>query len=474
MESLALSWPRARVRIETGVHPASVCTAGLATLSTVFFAWLGVLRYQTFNATAFDLGFFDQVVWEISRGHPGITSYTYYYDFFGQHLEPVLYVYGALYRIWADPRLLVVSQALAVGAAAWLLYRCALLVLRPWLSVLVSMAFLIAVPLHTALAFDFHPEVISCLPIFAGLFFALRGRPWAAFACWATLLLFKEDEALLLPGLGVLLFLLTRRPWPSALLALAGPLWAWLALGIIEPHWRHGYAGDLTQDYAAYGTTLTAALAGMARNPLEAVKLAFDQGGLAALLRWIAGTGLAGVLAPLGLAAAAPQLLLQLVSRHPTQHALRLHYGVEAVPVVFIFLLAELRWLHAHPRVRDGVALAVGGAAVIGFAVMSPFRAGFPYPMPDPAHLAAIRAGVALIPASGTLRADSTLAAHLSQREHIQEFPGSNWGDHVAVDTHAFHTRQALDGGYRAAMAVLPAEGYSKIFDQDGVQIWQR
>jgi uncharacterized membrane protein len=474
VESLALPAARFRLRFETSCHPATVCAAGASSLAAAVFAWFAVLRYETFNATGYDLGFFDQVVWEISRGRPGITSYTFYYDFFGQHVEPILFLYGALYRIWADPRLLLVSQALAVGAAAWLLHRCAMIVLAPRSAAVLSASFLLAVPLHTALAFDFHPEVSSCLLVFGGLYLALRGRSWNAFACWATLPLFKEDEALLLPGLGLLLFLLTQRPRPAAVLAVAGPLWALLALGIIEPHWRHGYAGDLTQDYAAFGTTLTAALACSVQHPLKVAHLALGHGGLAALLRWNAGTGLAGVLAPLGLLAAAPQLLLQLASRHSTQHALRLHYGVEGVPIVFAFLLAELRWLSRQPRLRDGLALVVGGLAIGAFAISSPFRSGFPYPIPAPAHLAAIRAGDALIPPSGTLRADSTLAAHLSQREHIQEFPGSDWGEYVAIDWRAFHTQQAEAQGYDVALAALPAQGYTEIFDQDGVQIWHR
>jgi len=473
MESLALPGPRLRLRLEAPCHPATVCAAGASALATAVFAWFAVLRYETFNSTAFDLGFFDQVVWEISRGHPGITSYTFYYDFFGQHVEPVLFLYGALYRIWADPRLLLVSQALAVGASAWLLYRCALMVLDPWLSALLSAAFLLAVPLHTAVAFDFHPEVMSCLPVCGGLYLALRGRSWSASACWATLPLFKEDEALLLTGLGLLLPLITHRRRPAAALAIAGPLWALSALGVIEPHWRHGYAGDLTQDYSAFGTSLTAVLGGLVQHPIKFASLAFGQGGLASFLRWNAGTGLAGFLAPLGLLATAPQLLLQLASRHPTQHTLRLHYGVEAVPIVFAFLLVELRWLRRHARLRAGLALLNGGVAVAAFVISSPFRFGFPYPIPAPAHLAAIQAGEALIPASATLRADSTLAAHLSQREHIQEFPGSDWGDYVAVDRRAFHIQQARAGGYDVALAALPAQGYIKIFDQDGVQIWQ-
>jgi uncharacterized membrane protein len=386
----------------------------------------------------------------------------------------VLFLYGALYRLWSDPRVLLISQALAVGLAAWLLYRCALHVLRPWLSALLIVTFLLAIPLHTALAFDFHPEVMSCLPIFAGLLFALRGRSWSALVCWATLPLFKEDEALLLPGLGLLMFLLTRRWWHAGILAVAGPLWALLVLGVIEPNWRHGYVGDLTQDYAGFGSTLPTALAAILRNPVAGLGVAFGGGGLVALLRWVAGTGLMGLLAPLGLVAAAPQLLLQLASRHTPQHTLRLHYGVEAVPVVFGFLIAELCWLRGHPRVRDGLVLAAAGTAAVAFATMSPFRAGFPYVVPAPGHLAAIRAGAALIPESGTLRADSTLAAHLSQREHVQEFPGADWGDQVAVDTRAFHTQQALDGGYRTALAALPAQGYTEIFDQDGVQVWTR
>ena len=47
-------------------------------------------------------------------------------------------------------------------------------------------------------------------------------------------------------------------------------------------------------------------------------------GGCGAVLDWIGGAGFAPLLAPLGLVAAAPELLLQLASGNPTQHLLRL------------------------------------------------------------------------------------------------------------------------------------------------------
>lgn len=478
MESLAGRTPRLRIGqmalAGLAVEPATVCAAAGSALAAAAFAWLALLRYATFNATAYDLGFFDQVVWEIARGRPGLTSYTYFYDFFGQHLEPVLYLFGALYRVWADPRLLLICQAVAAGAAGWLLYRCAQQVLGPWRSAALSAAFLLAVPLHTALAFDFHPEVMSGLAVFGGLLLALRGRAWTAAAVWGTLLPFKEDESLFLPGLALLLFLLTRRKAAALALGGAGVLWAVLALGVIEPHWRHGYAGDLTQQYAAFGTSLGAAITTLVSRPLFVAGLAFGNGGAAALLHWIAGTGFAAVLAPLGLAASAPDLLLQLASSHPPQHVLHLHYGVEAVPVVFAFLVAELGWLRRRPYLRDGLIVAVSCSALAAFALASPFRSGLPYGAPSAAHLDALTTAVRLIPPAATLRADSTLAAHLSQREHIQEFPGSDFGRYVAVDTTAFHTDQSRQYGYSTALAALPGQGYTKIYDQEGVQVWKR
>src|SRR5712692_393849 len=147
MESLAPPLPRMRLASPAiALHPATAVTAAACAFAAVAFAWLGIARYETFNSTAFDLGFFDQVVWQISRGHPGVTSYLYYYDFFGQHLELVLYGFAALYRLWADPRLLLTAQALSVGLAAGFLFAAARQVLAPWPSAAISLAFLTVEP----------------------------------------------------------------------------------------------------------------------------------------------------------------------------------------------------------------------------------------------------------------------------------------------------------------------------------------
>jgi len=486
MESVAASIALPRPRFgAASVHPATVLAWVLSSAAAAAFVALALVRYTSFNSTAFDLGFFDQVVWQISHGHPGVTSYLYYYDFFGQHLEPVLYAYGAFYRLWADPRLLLVSQGLALGAAGVILFACCRQVTRPWPSLSVTMAFLLAVPLHNALAFDFHPEALSALPVFGGLWLALRRHPWAAVACWGSLILLKEDESLVLPALGLLLLLLrdggdgrsagglVRRAAPSLVLALGGLVWGVVAIGVVEPHWRHGYPGDLTRDYAAFGGGVGAALSTIIQHPRVVTVIALGDGGLAALWDWIGGTGFTALLAPLGLVAAAPALLLQLGSARPPQHLLRLHYGIEAVPLIFVYLVLELQWLRSHSAVRDALAHAAGGLAVLGFILASPYASLSPPAQTSAEHVEAIQGAIRLVPANETLRADSTLAAHLSQRERIQEFPGSDWADFVALDGHAYHPAP-LRESYEAAVRALPGQGYVEIYNREGVQVWRR
>ena len=380
--------------------------------------------------------------------------------------------FGGLYRVWADPRLLLVSQALATGLAGWMLYRCASEVTLPWPAAGVAAAFLLSVPLHNALAFDFHPEVMSSLLVFTGLWLALRGRPWAGAACWAALLLFKEDEALLLPGLGLLLLLISRRRLPAIVLAAAGPVWLLLAVGLIQPHWRHGYPGDLSLDYAAFGRDLPSAAQALLQHPFVAVSLITGRGGFSALLQWIASMGSSVIVAPLSLMAVAPELLLQLASRRDPQHLLRLHYGVEAVPVVFAFLVLQFGRLRPWPRLTAAVCGLAVTCALLAFVVSSPFRPAATRASASSERLKDRGALIAIVPPGAELRADSTIAAHLSHRERIQEFPGSDWGDYVALDRSGFHPQTSA--GYDAAVASLPVEGYVRIFDRQGVELWKR
>ncbi len=64
----------------------------------VLFACSAV-RHELFHSSAYDLGWFDQAVYLISRGQPPIVSLVGYHVL-GDHAALVLYLLAPLYLIW--------------------------------------------------------------------------------------------------------------------------------------------------------------------------------------------------------------------------------------------------------------------------------------------------------------------------------------------------------------------------------------
>ena len=61
------------------------------------FSWALLARHRAGYSAAYDLGFFDQIVWNTAHGRWFATSFLKY-NFAGEHMEPVLLLYAAVYR----------------------------------------------------------------------------------------------------------------------------------------------------------------------------------------------------------------------------------------------------------------------------------------------------------------------------------------------------------------------------------------
>src|ERR1700726_2162687 len=84
---------------------------------------LAVLRYETFQATAFDLGNMDQVIWNTLHGR--LFQFTNQaIDWYGPpirlaiHFEPIILPLSLLYSFGADPRILLVFQTLTLASGS--------------------------------------------------------------------------------------------------------------------------------------------------------------------------------------------------------------------------------------------------------------------------------------------------------------------------------------------------------------------
>src|SRR3954452_13750121 len=73
-------------------------------------------RWDRFETNAFDLGFFDQIIYNTLHLRPGQTTFIPY-NFNGQHIEPVLFVFLIPYVLGAGPPFLMLTQAIVASAA---------------------------------------------------------------------------------------------------------------------------------------------------------------------------------------------------------------------------------------------------------------------------------------------------------------------------------------------------------------------
>lgn len=81
---------------------------------SIFYSFLSVIRHNNYQSGAFDLGIFDQAIWQY--GHFVIPFNTIKERFIlGDHLTLTLPLFAPLFYIWDDVRILLITQAIWIA-----------------------------------------------------------------------------------------------------------------------------------------------------------------------------------------------------------------------------------------------------------------------------------------------------------------------------------------------------------------------
>lgn len=175
----------------------------LVGLFSCAFAVPGLARHAQFLSGGYDLGIFDQTVWQYSRLQAPENTVRGVPNILGDHFSPILVLLAPLYWVWADPRMLIAAQALLLATSFVPVFLfCASRVGRLPAYVL-TLAYGLFWGLSAGAVFDFHEVAFSPLLIASAILLADRGR-WRAFAvAFVLLLLVKEDQTIFAAFLGV-------------------------------------------------------------------------------------------------------------------------------------------------------------------------------------------------------------------------------------------------------------------------------
>jgi uncharacterized membrane protein len=469
-------------------------TLGLIALGLVVAAFVGIFVAQTwalhrhFGTYGFDVGIYDQGTWLLSRlKAPFVTVRGL--NLFGEHASYILVLVAPLYRIWADPRLLLLLQALALALPAWVIYRLgAKHLANPAAGLAVAVAYLAFPGMQWALTWQFHPETLA-VAFLALAALAADGGRHRLMALWLGLaLLCREDVGLVVAGFGGLLMLSGQRVVGRRVL-IAGLAWWVLATFLFIP-WANARQTNLFElNYGVTGVGPIALLRALPSMAGRALATALSNQGIGYLLLILVSFLGLPLLAPRTLLPVAPALFLNLAAIPPEQHQIRFQYLATTAPFLGIATVAGLRVIASRRR----ALLAPLLVALVVVALVVDQRFG-PAPWSHDRIVAATAPGdqarrraLAMIPPDAPVSAQFNLVPQLSHRVRIYEFPNpfrtSNWG--LSGDVHPARDlqevryvvvdRSLLDDDQQSLLRDLQASpDWTTRLDSDNVVLLER
>lgn len=200
---------------------------------SVLYSTLSVVRHNQFQTGGFDLGLYDQAVWQYSRFQWPYNTVKERF-ILGDHLTLTLPMLAPLFWIWNDVRALLIFQAVWVSCSVFAVYK--LIRLRKFSTITalsLSAVYSLFYGIQYGIFFDFHPVLLATGLIPWMLYFLESKRTKLFLLSLVALLLTQENMGLALAAIGFV-YLFHRRYQAKAILFITGGiLFSLLAAKII-------------------------------------------------------------------------------------------------------------------------------------------------------------------------------------------------------------------------------------------------
>ena len=463
--------------------------AALIGLWVIVFGTLVWRRHDRFASNGFDIAIFDQAVWLLSRFRTQFITIRGL-PVFGHHGSFALYLFVPFYWFGAGPQFLNLVQVGAMGLAAvpvFLLarYRFA----SSWYAVVFAAVYL-AHPSLQFMAWElFHPEVMAIPFLLFAYWFMIR-KSWVWFAvCSVIAVAWKEDVALAVLALGLVIAVRGNRR--------VGMITAGLAIGWFLLVTRVMIPASSGNDafYLSFFSDLGSSPGEMVGNVLQDPSLVGRR--LVApdaktyLWKMTAPFGLVGLLAPDVLFLGVPQMLVNLLSVNNFTRNFIYHYSALPLAALILGTVEGIAFSCKNwPTARWNLTCFVAASAVATTISWGPspigqeYRKGF-WPLAPDARRDAKEAALDLIPDKAPVSATYQFDSHLTHREKIYEYPNpfkpSNWGVRDENYPSANEAKwlvadtQVMGEADRKLFDELFSTGqFVKTFDREGVVVAQR
>ncbi len=395
-----------------------------------------VNRFQSYQATLWDLGIMGQTIWNTAQGrilHESVNLGFSVSRLQVAHWELIYLPLAVIYRIFPSLPLLLWLQTLILACGVIPIYLFARRKLQSeTASLLVAMAYLFYPALHGANMFDLHGLTLAT-PFLLFTFLYLTEEKFSAAIAFAIISLFcREDVALVIFMLGWYAWLGRNQPQMGAVLVIISTLWM-LAFASRSHLWPTqeipAIAGSAAAAAKSGENEITQILSAIVRSQGAALTRLFRFENMvygAKLLLPVAGFSL---FAPSILLIAGLNGLLNLLSPWNFMRRIEYHYSAAIIPFIFLAAIQGMANIITYARRHRSIQWF---SAEIGMTVilLSAMVATTQYSIlrfhriwqVTPQHQLLSQA-LQEIPTNLSVSSTPREGAHLAERQFLYHFP---------------------------------------------------
>jgi uncharacterized membrane protein len=466
----------------------------IITVYAAFFIAYSLQKHAAFQTTGFDLGNYDQAMWNTLRGKPlAMTTMQNISSRWALHFEPILLLLVPIYAVFSFPQTLLILQTVMVALGAVPIFLLARRNLVSDLAGLVfAIVYLLFPALQAALIFDFHAVAMASTFLSFALWF-LATRRYRLLAIMALLAMScKEDISLSVLMMGVYVWLAQRqRRWGAIIIGVSALWFALVNLVVIPAASPIGDNIHLTR-YNRLGNSMGQLIGNVLLHPLASLGLMFSDGDrLRYWARAMMPVAFTAFLDPLTLLMAVPIMAINTLSSFPPNYQLdRFHYSATIVPFLTVASInglarlikfAEPKFKHVRAGFLQNALLAMVLLVTLAYQVQfghTPIGPYFERPVITEHHHKA-EAMLAQIPQQAAVAAQNNLIPHLSQRQWIFILPKlshrGKQADYIALDMHSgLYPYSSIEAYCDQTSEFLASPDYGLIFADDGLFLFRR
>jgi len=403
------------------------------------FSVLVVRNHQLYQTFGWDLGFFDQLLWQASRGNFNFVSTIGDINILGDHFQPIIYLLAPLYWFWDDVRIILIAQVLLITAAAVPLYLLAKKKIgRQLVAIAIAVAYLLFSGTQFTITNEFHQSAFIPILLSLGLWWMEIGQTGRGLAALFSLLLVREEMGLLLGAIGTMYWVgkgpdFLKKSGP--LLTIGGVVGFLLLIKIVIPsvssqgkyiHYGYGSFGNKPEDVLISAIKNPGGIVTSLISPPVKVTQVFQS---------LASFGGLPLLSPSSLIPVVEQYAVRFLDdRNIHRWINNSHYSVPLGPLlayVTIMVFGRFGTFRGRFRTFYLIVASITAAIVLKTPIWSVFKPQLYFTtqwVEDADRL------VAAVPAGVGVTANNSLAPHLTHRDKLYLLPEVGDAEYIAVD----------------------------------------